>query len=59
MSDVAAVLRDVALGLIELALPDARPTVNESYRETLIGMGLDLTPQNTVEWNRLFEVGLE
>lgn len=56
MAAVSSVLRDVAVGLIELALPDARPYVNESYKEVLIDMGADFSPQNTAEWNRLFEV---
>jgi hypothetical protein len=42
--------------LIELALPDNRPTVTGEYQAALKDMGLDFTKQDTKEWNELFEV---
>ncbi|KAH3832175.1 hypothetical protein DPMN_105453 [Dreissena polymorpha] len=31
--------RDVCLGILELAYPDARPTVNDDYRRVLMNKG--------------------
>lgn len=53
---LSSILRDVALGLIELALPDSRPAVSEQYRAALTTMGVDFSRQDTTEWNQLFEV---
>lgn len=53
---LSSILRDVAMGLIELALPDSRPAVSEQYKAALTNMGADFSRQDTTEWNQLFEV---
>lgn len=57
-------LRDVCLGIIELAHPDAKPTVNEDYRIALKRTGVKTRNNNTKEntkqtmqWGHLFKVG--
>ena len=57
-------LRDVCLGIIELAHPDARPTVNEDYKIALKRTGVRTSNNNTKEnhkktmqWGHLFKVG--
>ena len=57
-------LRDVCLGIIELAHPDAKPTVNEDYRIALKRTGVKTRTNNTKEstrqtmqWGHLFKVG--
>ena len=56
-------LRDVCLGIIELAHPDAKPTVNEDYRIALKRTGVKTRTNNTKEssrqtmqWGHLFKV---
>jgi len=56
-------LRDVCLGIIELAHPDAKPTVNEDYRVALARVGVPTRRHNpreiskqTREWGYLFKV---
>ena len=57
-------LRDVCLGIIELAHPDAKPTVNEDYRIALKRTGVKTrinntkeTNRQTMQWGHLFKVG--
>jgi ubiquitin-protein ligase E3 C len=56
-------LRDVCLGIIELAHPDAKPTVNEDYRQALSRVGVKTRNNNvkelnqqTLQWGYLFKV---
>ncbi|KAH3832083.1 hypothetical protein DPMN_105360 [Dreissena polymorpha] len=37
--EMSVALRDVCLGILELAYPDARPTVNDDYRRVLVNKG--------------------
>uniref|UniRef100_A0A915LCB2 HECT-type E3 ubiquitin transferase n=1 Tax=Romanomermis culicivorax TaxID=13658 RepID=A0A915LCB2_ROMCU len=54
LKEISGSLRDVATGLVELALPDAKCPVPERYRAALQSMGADLTPDSPREWNELF-----
>ena len=56
-------LRDVCLGIVELAHPDAKPTVNEDYRIALNRTGgktrnnnVKDTTKETAQWSYLFKV---
>ncbi|XP_045160514.2 ubiquitin-protein ligase E3C-like [Mercenaria mercenaria] len=56
-------LRDVCLGIIELAHPDAKPTINEDYRQALRRVGVKTRNNNdkelnkqTLQWGHLFKV---
>lgn len=56
-------LKDVCLGIIELAHPDAKPTVNDDYRLALKTVGVKSKNNNTKEvcrqtrqWGYLFKV---
>lgn len=56
-------LRDVCLGIIELAHPDAKPTINEDYRQALSRVGVKTRNNNvkelnqqTLQWGYLFKV---
>lgn len=56
-------LRDVCLGIIELAYPDAKPTVNDDYRQALKTVGVKAKQTNsrdidrqTRQWEYLFKV---
>ena len=55
-------LRDVCLGILELAHPDARPTVNDDYRRVLANKGqrkdTKELSKETKEWGSLFKVCL-
>jgi len=44
-------LRDVCLGIIELAYPDAKPTMNDDYRLALKKVGVK-SRSNTKEMDR-------
>lgn len=55
LRSVSATLRDVATGLVELALPDVRAPVPDQLKAALISMGADMEAPCPVEWNRLFE----
>ena len=59
------VLRDICLGIIELAYPDARPTLNDDYRHALTKTGVKARNNNvkevsrqTVQWAYLFKVNV-
>jgi len=56
-------LRDVCLGIIELAHPDAKPTINDDYRLALRLVGVKTHNNNSKEinkqtrqWGYLFKV---
>lgn len=60
---MAHALRDICLGIIELAHPDAKPTVNEDYREALKRTGvkdrsdrLQEELKKSRQWAYLFKV---
>ncbi|CAH1243767.1 UBE3C [Branchiostoma lanceolatum] len=60
---MSAVLRDVCVGIIELAIPDTKPTVGEDYRKAMnsvgarVSDGADLDFQRqTEDWAHLFKV---
>lgn len=47
-------LKEVSLGLVELAFPDSRPSVKDQYRSAV---GLDYSVNaDTVMWSHLFKV---
>lgn len=57
MAYLCGVLRDIALGLIDLALPDAKPTIGDNYKEAFLNYNSN--PSHEAErhrWNQLFEV---
>lgn len=55
-------LRDVCLGIIELAYPDAKPTINDDYRLALKKVGIKSrnntkeVDRQTRQWGYLFKV---
>lgn len=50
-------LKDVCLGLVELAFPDSRPCVKEDYRTAVRGSDLPaVSAQDTQMWAHLFKV---
>lgn len=56
LASISKQLRDVALGLIHLALPDCRPNIGEHYRPVLERLyGSHVTAEESHDWNRLFE----
>ncbi|KAL5017056.1 hypothetical protein ScPMuIL_006645 [Solemya velum] len=63
LAPMAHALRDTCLGIIELAHPDAKPTVNEDYREALKRTGVKYRSDRLQEelkksrqWAYLFKV---
>nr|CAD7573251.1 unnamed protein product [Timema californicum] len=50
-------LKEVCLGLVELAFPDSRPSVTDGYRMAVHGRDSDSNPiENTQMWAHLFKV---
>ncbi|KAK7793688.1 hypothetical protein R5R35_013163 [Gryllus longicercus] len=50
-------LKDVCLGLVELAFPDSRPSVRDDYRTAVHGRDLPtVSAQDTQMWAHLFKV---
>ncbi|XP_067007893.2 ubiquitin-protein ligase E3C [Anabrus simplex] len=51
-------LKEVCLGLVELAFPDSRPSVRDDYRAAVHGRDLPpaVNPQETQMWAHLFKV---
>ncbi|KAH3832184.1 hypothetical protein DPMN_105462 [Dreissena polymorpha] len=60
VENMSMALRDVCLGILELAHPDARPTVNDDYRRVLANKGqrkdTKELSKETKEWGSLFKV---
>ncbi|XP_063395378.1 ubiquitin-protein ligase E3C [Cydia fagiglandana] len=48
-------LRQVCLGLVELAYPESRPAVNTQYRDA-VGAPIELAGSQTPAWSHLFKV---
>ena len=48
-------LKEVSLGLVELAFPDSRPSVKDQYKSA-VHPDEDDVPSNTVMWAHLFKV---
>ena len=49
-------LKEVCLGLVELAYPDSRPTVRDNYKSA-VGSHEQTTPSNSTHlWSHLFKV---
>ncbi|KAH3832095.1 hypothetical protein DPMN_105372 [Dreissena polymorpha] len=51
VENMSVALKDVCLGILELAHPDARPTVNDDYRRVLAN-------KRQRKWGSLFKVCL-
>ena len=50
-------LKEVCLGLIELAFPDTRPSVRDDYKNAVLGLSPVMqNEQNTHMWTHLFKV---
>lgn len=52
-------LKEVCLGLVELAFPDSRPSIRDDYRTAVHGADLhgSSSAQETQMWSHLFKVG--
>lgn len=48
-------LKEVSLGLVELAFPDSRPSVKDQYKSA-VHPDEDSVPSNTTMWAHLFKV---
>jgi len=48
-------LRDIALGLVELAFPESRPSVREDYRHAVKVQDVDESPEDIAMWNHMFK----
>eukprot|EP00090_Calanus_glacialis_P033719 TRINITY_DN5609_c0_g1_i7.p1 TRINITY_DN5609_c0_g1~~TRINITY_DN5609_c0_g1_i7.p1 ORF type:complete len:730 (-),score=261.08 TRINITY_DN5609_c0_g1_i7:104-2266(-) len=53
-------LRDIALGLVELAFPESRPSVREDYRQAVnsvrtVAQELDESPDDIAMWSHMFK----
>jgi len=53
-------LRDIALGLVELAFPESRPSVREDYRQAVnsvrnVSQELDESPNDIAMWSHMFK----
>lgn len=51
---MTAQLKEVSLGLVELAFPESRLSVKDQYRSAVCSE--DITHTNTVMWSHLFKV---
>ncbi|CAL7940939.1 unnamed protein product [Xylocopa violacea] len=50
-------LKDVCLGLVELAFPDSRPTIRDDYKSAVLGPSCPIqNQQDTQMWTHLFKV---
>lgn len=65
VTQMVIALRDVCLGIIELAHPDAKPTINDDYRHALSRVDGKTRNNNikelnrqTLQWGYLFKVRL-
>ena len=56
MVELASILRDVCLGLVELAYPDTRPSTSFNFIKTRTSTGN--TQEDTRLWMHLFKVSL-
>ena len=54
--ELASILRDVCLGLVELAYPDTRPSTSFNFIKTRTSTGN--TQEDTRLWMHLFKVSL-
>jgi ubiquitin-protein ligase E3 C len=54
--ELASILRDVCLGLVELAYPDTRPSTSFNFIKTRTSTGN--TQEDTRLWMHLFKVRL-
>lgn len=50
-------LKEVSLGLVELAFPDSRPSVKDQYKSA-VHPDEDIVPSNTAMWAHLFKVNI-
>ncbi|XP_047985069.1 ubiquitin-protein ligase E3C [Leguminivora glycinivorella] len=55
LGGLCRMLRQVCLGLVELAYPESRPAVNTQYRDA-VGATIELAGSQTPAWSHLFKV---
>lgn len=54
--DMIMRLKEVSLGLVELAFPESTPSVKDQYRTVIHSE--PIAPANTPMWNHLFKASL-